>query len=199
VQEDLGRSDADFGWLQSIAGIGALVASLAVATLTEFNRKPLVQWLAGIFSGVGMLLLAWPLGFDYAGIIVAVIVLGAATTAYQTLNNTMVMGESDPEYYGRVMSINMLTFSVMPLMSWPLGLLADVISAEATFALMGGVIVVIMLVLGLTSRDYTFSVEEPRHFTPPGPAAVPAPATEAAPAQPVGAGGLSTGGGGGGD
>ncbi|MCA9851301.1 MAG: MFS transporter, partial [Dehalococcoidia bacterium] len=28
VQEDLGRSKADFGWLQSISGIGALVASL---------------------------------------------------------------------------------------------------------------------------------------------------------------------------
>ncbi len=201
IQEDLGRSDADFGWLNSIAGIGALVASLAVATLTEFNRKPLVQWLAGIFSGVGMLLLAWPLGLGYAGIIVAVIVLGAATTAYQTLNNTMVMGEADPEYYGRVMSINMLTFSVMPLMSWPLGLLADIISAEATFALMGGVIVVIMVILGIASRDYTFSVEEPRHFTPSGPAPMPTadPPAEAAPAQPRGATGLSAGGGGGGD
>jgi len=206
VQEDLGRSDADFGWLQSIAGIGALVSSLVVATLTDFNRKPLVQWLAGIFSGVGMLLLAWPLGFGYAGVIVAVVVLGAATTAYQTLNNTMVMGESDPEYYGRVMSINMLSFSVMPLMSWPLGLLADVISAEATFALMGGVIVVIMVILGLTSREYTFSLEEPRHFMPPGPAASAAAGggaasagTEAAPPQSLGTRGASAGGGGGGD
>jgi len=201
VQEDLGRSKADFGWLQSISGIGALVASLAVATLTDFNRKPLVQWATGMASGIGMLLLAWPLGIGYAGVIIAVIILGAATTAYQTLNNTMVMGESDPEYYGRVMSINMLTFSVMPLMSWPLGLLADLISAEATFALMGGVIIVIMLVLGLASRDYTFSVEEPRHFTAPGPTGAPAAAapTEVGPAKPVGAGGLSTGGGGGGD
>ncbi|MCB9483426.1 MAG: MFS transporter [Dehalococcoidia bacterium] len=192
VQEDLGRSKADFGWLQSISGIGALVASLAVATLTDFNRKPLVQWITGVASGVGMLLLAWPLGLGYAGVIVAVIVLGAATTGYQTLNNTMVMGESDPEYYGRVMSINMLTFSVMPLMSAPLGVLADVITAEATFALMGGVIIVIMLFLGLTNSSYTFGTEEPRRFeprpVPAGPAAG-QPSAGQPEAAPAGAGG----------
>ena len=204
VQEDLGRSDADFGWLQSIAGIGALVASLAVATLTEFNRKPLVQWLAGIGSGIGMLLLAWPLGLGYTGVIIAVVVLGTATTAYQTLNNTMVMGESEPEYYGRVMSINMLTFSVMPLMSWPLGLLADVISAEATFALMGGVIVTIMAVLGFTSRTYTFGLDEPRSVAPParGVPETPDSSTpaDAAPAPSMGTSGAgAAGGGGGGD
>ena len=200
VQEDLGRSKADFGWLQSISGIGALVASLAVATLTDFNRKPLVQWITGVASGVGMLLLAWPLGLGYAGVIVAVIVLGAATTGYQTLNNTMVMGESDPEYYGRVMSINMLTFSVMPLMSAPLGLLADVITAEATFALMGGVIIVIMLFLGLTNSSYTFGTEEPRRFeprpAPPGPAVAQPSTGQASAGQPEAA---PAGAGGGGD
>ena len=192
VQEDLGRSRADFGWLQSISGVGALFASLAVATLTDFNRKPLVQWITGVASGVGMLLLAWPLGLGYAGVILAVIVLGAATTGYQTLNNTMVMGESDPEYYGRVMSINMLTFSVMPLMSAPLGVLADVITAEATFALMGGVIIVIMLFLGLTNSSYTFGTEEPRRFeprpVPAGPAAG-QPSAGQPEAAPAGAGG----------
>ncbi|MCA9847104.1 MAG: MFS transporter [Dehalococcoidia bacterium] len=200
VQEDLGRSKADFGWLQSISGIGALVASLAVATLTDFNRKPLVQWTTGVASGVGMLLLAWPLGLGYAGVIVAVIVLGAATTGYQTLNNTMVMGESDPEYYGRVMSINMLTFSVMPLMSAPLGVLADVITAEATFALMGGVIIVIMLFLGLTNSSYTFGTEEPRRFEPrpasPGPAVAQPSTGQASAGQPEAA---PAGAGGGGD
>ena len=132
--------------------------------------------------------------------VVAVIVLGAATTGYQTLNNTMVMGESDPEYYGRVMSINMLTFSVMPLMSAPLGLLADVISAEATFALMGGVIIVIMLFLGLTNSSYTFGTEEPRRFEPrpasPGPAVAQPSTGQASAGQPEAA---PAGAGGGGD
>ncbi|MGE3960694.1 MAG: MFS transporter [Dehalococcoidia bacterium] len=165
VQEDLGRSEADFGVLQSISGIGALVASLAVATLTDFNRKPLMQWLTGMASGAGMLLLALgPMEIGYAGAILAVIVLGAATTGYQTLNNTMVMGEADPKYYGRVMSINMLTFSVMPLMSWPLGYVADSVGAERTFSVMGIVILAIMSAIGLVHRRYTFGAEAPQTF-----------------------------------
>jgi MFS family permease len=196
VQDDLGRSQADVGWLTSISGIGALAASLAVATLTDFNRKPLVQWTTGVASGVGMVLLAYgPLGFGYAGAIVAIIVLGAATTAYQTLNNTMVMGEAEPEYYGRVMSINMLTFSVMPLMAAPLGILADVIGADHTFAILGAVIVALMVLVAMTNSRYTFTAEEPRRFqAPAAPAAAPAPAPEAQP-QPLGGAG---GGGGGG-
>ncbi len=161
VQDDLSRSEADVGWLMSIAGIGALIASLAVATLTDFQRKPLVQWTAGVASGIGMLLLAYgPLGMGYAGAILAVVVLGTATTGYQTLNNTMVMGESDPEYYGRVMSINMLTFSVMPLISAPLGILADVIGADHTFAMLGVVILLIMSLIAVTNTRYTFGVED---------------------------------------
>jgi MFS family permease len=50
VQDDLGRAEADVGWLMSFAGVGALVASLAVATLTDYNRKPLVQWITGVAS-----------------------------------------------------------------------------------------------------------------------------------------------------
>ena len=161
VQDDLSRSEVDVGWLMSIAGVGALVASLAVATLTDYNRKPLVQWTTGVASGVGMIVLAYgPLGMGYAGAVLAVVVLGFATTGYQTLNNTMVMGESGPEYYGRVMSINMLTFAVMPLISAPLGILADVIGADHTFAALGVVILAIMLLIGVANRRYTFGIEE---------------------------------------
>ena len=51
------------------------------------------------------------------------VVMGLAFTAYQTLNNTMLMSEADPEYYGRVMSIMMMSFSGMSLIAAPLGLL----------------------------------------------------------------------------
>lgn len=162
VQEDLGQPESAYGVLQSITGVGALIASLGVATFTEFDRKPLVQWVAGIMAGVGLILLALSSGaFGYGGAIFAVVVLGLATTAYQTLNNTMVMSEADPEYYGRVMSINMLTFSVMPLMAAPLGVVADIISAPTTFIIQGSIIVGLMLLVALFNSGYTFGREHP--------------------------------------
>ncbi|MDA0270249.1 MAG: MFS transporter [Chloroflexi bacterium] len=157
VQRDLGQGPGAFGSLQAIAGIGAVIASIGVATFTEFDRKPLVQWIAGVLSGLGLILLA--VGSSVAGFpgaIVAVAVLGLALTAYQTLNNTMSMDETRPEYYGRVMSINMLSFSAMPLMAAPLGILADVIGAYALFTLMGVVLLGVMVVVAVVSPGYTF-------------------------------------------
>jgi len=157
VQEDLGKSKAAFGILQSISGAGALVGSLGVATLTAFDRKPLVQWVAGIFGGAGLILLALGASsFGYPGAIGGVIVLGLALTAYQTLNNTMLMDEARPEYYGRVMSINMATFSAMPLMAMPLGAIADAIGARETFIIQGSIVVAFMILVALVNSRYTF-------------------------------------------
>jgi MFS family permease len=157
VQEDLGQSQAAFGWLQSISGAGALAGSLGVATLTEFDRKPLVQWIAGILGGAGLILLSvGSASFGYPGAIVAVMIMGLAFTAYQTLNNTMVMSHALPEYYGRVQSINMLTFSSMPLMAYPLGAIADRIGAMETFIAQGAIVLGFMVVIAVFNSRYTF-------------------------------------------
>ncbi|MDA0256508.1 MAG: MFS transporter [Chloroflexi bacterium] len=166
VQEDLGQSESAYGWLQSVTGAGALVAALGVASFTEFERKPLVQWIAGIAGAGGLFVLALgSVAFGFAGALVAALILGLLFTAYQTLNNTMIMSEADPAYYGRVMSINMMTFSGMALVGAPLGLLADVIGATATFTLQGAIIVGVMLLLAVTNRGYTFGREAPVTFS----------------------------------
>src|SRR5690606_37977778 len=95
---------------------------------------------------------------------------GIATTAYQTLNNTMVMDAADPEYYGRVMSINMLTFSVMPVMSFPLGAIADAVGARETFVAQGAIVLAMMAFVALANGRYTFgrthTHDEPEQVEP---------------------------------
>ncbi|MEX2031622.1 MAG: MFS transporter, partial [Dehalococcoidia bacterium] len=163
VDEDLGQGESAYGWLQSASGIGAIVASVAVASFTDFDRKPLVQWITGIMGGLSLITLA--LGseyFGYPGAVFAVIMLGLWLTAYQTLNNTMLMDEADPSYYGRVMSVNMLTFSVMPLMAVPLGALADVIGGSQMFAIMGAVVVAFVALTSIVNPQYTFGRQAAR-------------------------------------
>jgi MFS family permease len=139
VQEDLGRGPGAYGILQSVSGVGALVGSLVIASMTEFERKPLVQWIAGVLGGAGLIVLAVTTAmFGYAGAIGTIIFLGLTLTAYQTLNSTMLMDEARPEFYGRVMSISMMTFSAMPLMAYPLGAIADAVGAKQTFVAEGG-------------------------------------------------------------
>ena len=165
VQRDLGQSEEAFGWLQSISGIGALVGSLAIATVTTFDRKPLLQWLSGILGGGGLVLMAVLSGpFGFAGAIAATLVLGLFLTAYQTLNSTMIMDAAEPQYYGRVMSINMLTFSAMPIMAAPLGIIADHIGASTLFIVQGAMVIGFLILVALVNPKYTFGRQAPRVF-----------------------------------
>jgi hypothetical protein len=79
-----------------------------------------------------------------------------------TLNQTMLMVECDPVYRGRVMSIAMLTFSAMPLMALPLGVLADAVGGRLSFVTQGAIATTAILVLGLANRQHTFGTREPR-------------------------------------
>jgi len=161
VEEDLGQGPSAFSFLMLLTGAGGLIGSLIIAAFTEFDRKPLLQLFVGLSSGVGLLVLG--LGseaFGFGGAIAGVLILGLMLTGYQTLNMTMVMAVAKPEYYGRVMSIMMLTFSTMPMMAVPLGILADDIGASNVFAIQGVVVAVLLLAVAAMNIPYTFSRED---------------------------------------
>ncbi len=154
---ELGLPDSAFGVMMSVTGIGAIVGSLFIATMSDHPRKPLLQMLFGLGFGAGLVGLGLgSAAFGYVGALVALLAVGLFATSFQTLNNTMLMAETKPEYYGRVMSVYMLTFALFPLMSYPLGVVADVISGQATFALMGLLIACFVGVIGLATPRWTF-------------------------------------------
>lgn len=167
VHEELGRGEGAFGFLQSVSGVGALIASLGVATLTAFDRKTMLQWVAGIIGGLGLISLAvGSNAFGFTGAIAATLLLGLALTAYQTLNSTLLMDAAKPEFYGRVMSINMLSFSAMPLMAYPLGEVADSVGVTNMFIAQGLVVIAAMLVLSAVNPGHVFG-RSPAAVRPP--------------------------------
>ena len=176
VHEDLGKGDSEYGWLQFVSGIGALVGSLGIATLTQYDRKALIQWVAGLVGGGGLALLAVASNaFGYGGAIGAILLLGFALTAYQTLNSTLIMEAARPEFYGRVMSINMLSFSAMPLMAYPLGQMADQVGVDTMFIAQGATVAGVMLIIAVVNPGHVFGRSAPVHrpgFGPRGPAQI---------------------------
>ena len=161
VEEDLGQGSEAFGILSSVTGVGALVGSLAVAAFANHNRKPLIQLVCGIAGGLGLILLG--IGselYGYAGALIAILFLGLTLTTFQTLNMTMVMAAADEQYYGRINSMMMVTFSSMPVMAIPLGLLADSIGVVNLFMVQGVVVIVTLIVIAMMNLGYTFSPQE---------------------------------------
>ena len=157
VDRDLGLDQSALGFLMTVSGVGALFGSLLVASMTEYDRKPMLQFMNALAAGVGLVALgALTIAFGLGGALIALVILGFAFSAFQTLNNTMVIGASDPAYQGRVMSIYMLTFSTMPIMAAPLGIAADRTGAPVLFIFLGVMITVMFVIAAALNPRYTF-------------------------------------------
>ncbi|RJQ07812.1 MAG: MFS transporter [Dehalococcoidia bacterium] len=155
--DGLGHAEL-FGLMVGVSGVGGLLGSLGIASLTDHPRKPLLQLFIGVAAGIGLVGLGLlSQFFGVAGALVALVVLGGTATAYMTLNQTMLMAESDPAYRGRVMSIFMLTFSAMPLMSLPMGVLADIVGAQTLFIVQGLLVTVVLVLLAFANSKHTFA------------------------------------------
>ena len=166
--DDLGLDPGGFGFMFTITGVGAIVGSIVIASMTEFPRKALLQAVIGFGYGGALLLLGVAsIAFGYAGALVGLALLGLFSTTYMTLNNTMIMTATKPEYYGRVMSVYMLTFSLFPLMSGPLGVVADAISAKTTFVGLGTAIIAFMIIAVIANPRYILRRTPLPEFGPP--------------------------------
>lgn len=135
------------GLLMTINGIGALAGSLAIAGLGRFERRGLLQMGLGITFGLSVAVFAFSQSIWVAVIMLPII--GGASAAYMSVNSTLIMDYAEPEYRGRVMSVNMLTFALMPLSVVPFGALTDAFGAPLPIGIGGALLVVIVLCYGL--------------------------------------------------
>ncbi|HEU5422664.1 MAG TPA: MFS transporter [Nitrolancea sp.] len=127
------------GFLLTIAGVGALCGTLAIAYLARYEHKRQLQLVLGVLFGAsllgfaffvlrGELLLALPFLF----------VTGMTGDAYQALNSTLIMMNTDEAVYGRVMGVYMVAQSIRPITVLPISAIADAIGTPLTLMFSGG-------------------------------------------------------------
>jgi MFS family permease len=154
--DGVNRNSEDLGLMMTMTGIGALVGSLVVAMMADYPRRTLLQLVSGLGFGLSLALFAVQSNLIVA--LAALTALGFAATAFQALNATMIMSSSDPQYYGRVMSINMMTFALMPLGAIPIGLLADLFGTVSIAGLELAGVQVVLLGAGLLVAVFIVAV-----------------------------------------
>jgi len=124
-----------YGVMSAVSAIGALGVSLFIAGRASGPNVWRLQGAAGIaFAGLIALLGVMP---SYPLALLAIFAIGAAGSAFQSLNNTLVLSLSPLEYHGRIQSLMMLSFSGFGMAALPLGILADAIGVRATLVVMG--------------------------------------------------------------
>lgn len=138
------------GVLNMASGLGAVAGSVVVTFVSAPGRQWLVQVLLGLAFGLGLV------GFALSGSLLPaaalLAVVGGASAGYLSINNALIMQATPREYHGRVMSVYMMTFALMPLASLPAARLADLIGAPATVGGMGALLVVAIAAVTLWQR-----------------------------------------------
>ncbi|MFC1940145.1 MFS transporter [Chloroflexota bacterium] len=133
----LGVGESGYGLLLSVAGIGALLVILLIATMRNIARK---GWFALIGTlGFGASLIAFSETTWFPLSLLLMVLVGFTSTVPRVLISTSLLEFAPPELQGRVMSIYTLDRGLMPLGTMVVGPLADAIGAPLTLLFMGSI------------------------------------------------------------
>jgi MFS family permease len=138
---------AGLGLLLSAPGLGALLASLWMAALRDYQNKG--RLLLGVGIGMGGVLTLFAATRSVPVVFLLLIVLGAFGNILRVLNQTILQTCCDAQYRGRVMSLYGMTMGCGPLLAVPMGALADAYGVPAILALQGALLAAVFGALAL--------------------------------------------------
>lgn len=126
------------GVLQAMSGVGGLIGGLAVANMDRYPFKGRVMLMAAM--GTGVFLIAFALSPAFGVALPFLILVGLASMVFMTVNNTVVTSVIPDYIRGRVMSVMMMSFGLMPFGAVPASIAAAYIGTPAVVAIGGGLL-----------------------------------------------------------
>lgn len=136
------------GFLMAAAGLGAMAGSLIIASLGDFRHKGMLILMLALVFGLG--LIAFGLSQNFGLSLAILLIVGSGGAGYMAVNNTLIQSNTDPRMLGRVMSIYMITFSLMPLGTLPISAIAEMIGVGTAIALGGSIVFAFTVVMALS-------------------------------------------------
>ncbi|MSQ23658.1 MAG: MFS transporter [Chloroflexi bacterium] len=132
-----------FGFLQTSAGVGALLGTFIVAATSHSGRR---GWQALIGAGAfGLLIVAFTASGSYILSLGIMLLMGMSNQTYMTTVNTALQMNLPNAFRGRVMGIWGLTYSLQPLGGTIAGTMAEYVGVPIALAV-GGALVTLMAV-----------------------------------------------------
>ena len=139
------------GFLMMITGIGALAGSLMLASMTKMVRRG--KFLIAISLGWGIGIALFSQSGTYAFVIPLLIILGLFNALFMSLNMTLLQTYVTEEMRGRIMSIILMTFGVMPLSVVPFAAMAEKIGTPDALTISGIALFVFSAVFAITNHQ----------------------------------------------
>ena len=122
-REALDAGSAGLGLLLAVMGLGALVGTLILASMARIRRRGVLLIAACAIWGIALAIFSQSPSYVMA--VPLLFLVGMVSAVFMSLNMTLIQLKSPPEVRGRVMSLSMMTFGLMPLGSIPFGAVAE--------------------------------------------------------------------------
>ena len=139
-----------FGLLVSMIGLGSLIGALITASIGQWKRGLLVI-IGGFFSGLALLLVA--LVPVYFAAVCFMILFGLGNIAPMALITALIMERAEEQFRGRMMSIVMLVWGLMPISVIPLGTAVDTIGSRETVGLMAAATLTVFSIVLISQKS----------------------------------------------
>ena len=134
----LGGGVETYGDLLLAGGIGGLSGTILLILFGRLKDSAPLQVATGLTFGLGLLLFAQTAYLPVS--LVVILIVGAASTAFGTINNTLLQSIVDDEFRGRVMSIHQLGWGSSAIGGLLMGSLAQAAGAPFALSLSGAAV-----------------------------------------------------------
>lgn len=146
ARDNLRLDASGLGFLQSILGLGGMLASLIAGNLGELRGKG--RLLARASAVLGLCLIALATIHWLPAVYLSLLLIGGLGNLYMVLSSTLILSYCDQAYRGRIVSISMMEFGLMPLGTLPSGAIADRVGVPWVIGVQG---VMTTLIFGLVA------------------------------------------------
>jgi MFS family permease len=115
------------GLLLSVSGAGAMVGSLVLASLPN-RKRGLILLASSLISGVALVIFSFSTVWMLS--LVFIVFVGLGQTIRGTLSSALLQSYVEGPYMGRVMSILMMEWGVVSLVTFIAGLMAEIMPVQ---------------------------------------------------------------------
>ena len=146
LERHLDRDPTDIGLMFSINAVAGFTVSLGLTGLVGTRWVWPALFVLTAMLGLGYFALAAAPTFEFA--LLSMVLIGPGFSSFMLLSQTVIMANTAPAFYGRVMSLTMLAFGLQSIVALPFGVLADEIGEREVIVLLG-IATLGVVVLGL--------------------------------------------------
>jgi len=146
----------DLGILLTVIGVGSLVATVWLASLSNFKYRGALLIASCLLWGLSLALIS---KMDQLYIVYPLLLfIGVASGIFMSLGMTLMQFYSEPEMRGRVMSVAVMPFGISSMAAVPFGIIATKIGIENSL-MISGILLVFFTVVILSIFPFFRKVE----------------------------------------